>query len=281
MFNLLFLGTSAHLPIPREGCNCPQCASPDPKDRRTRSSVLINLDTLIDCGPDVLQQLRRHRIKSNTIKNVILTHNHNDASGGIELLKAQNPNIEIYYPNDTSLYLNCHSKLDSESKKTLSGPQIKSGIPSIDLSPTINRLFIPHGNAKNVAMVIQMQLARHLRVGPPPAGGWDSSEAKEASASHLINIFYNPDTHNLGSAIETLKKVEVAILDGSGWQHTFPSHQPMVDIIRITKPLRNLKIIYFTHNGHTHLPHRQMVKLVRQYGDNRYDLAFDGLELSC
>ena len=55
---ILVLGTSASKPLPREGCRCPICVSKDKKDRRMRPSILINNKFLIDCGPDILKQIK-------------------------------------------------------------------------------------------------------------------------------------------------------------------------------------------------------------------------------
>src|SRR5947209_8260297 len=46
-------------PIPRLGCDCPQCTSPDPRDARLRSSLLLDGRILVDAGPDAYEQLRR------------------------------------------------------------------------------------------------------------------------------------------------------------------------------------------------------------------------------
>jgi phosphoribosyl 1,2-cyclic phosphodiesterase len=38
---LLFLGTGTSAGIPMIACHCPVCSSPDPRDKRTRCSVVI------------------------------------------------------------------------------------------------------------------------------------------------------------------------------------------------------------------------------------------------
>jgi hypothetical protein len=52
------------------------------------------------------------------------------------------------------------------------------------------------------------------------------------------------------------------------------------EIIKEIKPLRNLRKIYFTHNGHTHRSHKELVKMIHALGDERFMVAHDGLELN-
>src|SRR4030042_3826302 len=82
-----FLGTSSEKSIPREGCDCGQCRSKDSKDKKLRSSILINKKILIDASPDILKQLRISQIRN--LDSVIITHEHDDHIGGLRfLLKA-------------------------------------------------------------------------------------------------------------------------------------------------------------------------------------------------
>ncbi len=55
-----FLGTGTSTGIPQIGCDCKVCRSTDPRDCRTRSSILVStngLTFLIDCGPDFRTQI--------------------------------------------------------------------------------------------------------------------------------------------------------------------------------------------------------------------------------
>lgn len=92
-------------------------------------------------------------------------------------------------------------------------------------------------------------------------------------------VVYIPDSASLDVALKYLKEVKVAILDGSIFDRSFGGHGAMKEIIATTKPFRNLKKIYFTHNGHTQKTHKEMIKLVQTVGDKRYTLAYDGLEI--
>ncbi|CDZ80522.1 putative hydrolase [Candidatus Rubidus massiliensis] len=86
---LTFLGTGASLGVPVIGCECPVCLSTNKKNKRTRSSVLIeglNKTLLIDCGPDFRMQALNQSLKK--IDGLILTHAHFDHIGGMDDLRA-------------------------------------------------------------------------------------------------------------------------------------------------------------------------------------------------
>ncbi|MEJ6796331.1 MAG: MBL fold metallo-hydrolase, partial [Flavobacteriales bacterium] len=55
-----FLGTGTSQGVPVIACDCAVCQSENPKDKRLRVSVLIEvngLNILIDSGPDFRQQM--------------------------------------------------------------------------------------------------------------------------------------------------------------------------------------------------------------------------------
>ena len=62
MTRITFLGTGTSHGIPVIGCHCPVCTSSDPRDKRYRSSILIEKDgtsVVIDTGYEFrLQALR-------------------------------------------------------------------------------------------------------------------------------------------------------------------------------------------------------------------------------
>ena len=87
---LTFLGTGTSFGVPQIGCNCAVCRSPDPRDRRTRSSAVIETDSgtrlLIDTAPELRLQLIANDI--DRVDAVLFTHEHADHTHGIDDLRA-------------------------------------------------------------------------------------------------------------------------------------------------------------------------------------------------
>jgi phosphoribosyl 1,2-cyclic phosphodiesterase len=92
-------------------------------------------------------------------------------------------------------------------------------------------------------------------------------------------LAYFSDYRLIDPALPALRRARVAVLDGSGWRRTFPSHQPMVDVIPMVKPLRNLRRVLFTHIGHSHLPYAELERRMRALGDARFGIAYHGLRV--
>ena len=88
---LTFLGTGTSQGIPIIGCRCNVCVSADPKDKRFRSSALVEyggLKILIDAGPDFRSQMINAGIQH--LDAILLTHNHMDHTGGLDDVRAFN-----------------------------------------------------------------------------------------------------------------------------------------------------------------------------------------------
>jgi phosphoribosyl 1,2-cyclic phosphate phosphodiesterase len=86
-----FLGTGTSQGIPIIACECEVCLSSDLKDKRLRTSILIEDEGssfVIDTGPDFRQQMLRENIKK--LDAVIFTHEHKDHIAGLDEVRAFN-----------------------------------------------------------------------------------------------------------------------------------------------------------------------------------------------
>ena len=84
-----FLGTGTSYGVPVIGCDCEVCQSKDPRNHRTRASILIetdNLHLLIDTATEFRLQALRAGVKK--IDAVLYTHCHADHVFGFDDLRA-------------------------------------------------------------------------------------------------------------------------------------------------------------------------------------------------
>ena len=98
---ITFLGTGTSQGVPVIACECGVCASTDPKDKRLRTSLLLeteNTTLLFDAGPDFRQQMLRENVTK--LNAILLTHEHKDHIAGLDDVRAFNHKsqsaIDIY-----------------------------------------------------------------------------------------------------------------------------------------------------------------------------------------
>ena len=98
---ITFLGTGTSIGVPVITCDCPVCVSTDLRDKRMRTSAMIEVNGLtfvIDCGPDFRQQMLQQAVTN--LDAVIFTHEHRDHIAGLDDVRAfnyvLNKKIDIY-----------------------------------------------------------------------------------------------------------------------------------------------------------------------------------------
>jgi phosphoribosyl 1,2-cyclic phosphate phosphodiesterase len=85
---VIFLGTGTSQGVPMIACDCPVCTSPDPRNRRTRTSLHVVMDGLhiqVDASPEFRLQCLRENIRQLDL--FILTHGHADHIAGMDDLR--------------------------------------------------------------------------------------------------------------------------------------------------------------------------------------------------
>ncbi len=129
-----FLGTGTSVGIPMLACDCPTCRSDDPRDRRFRSSVLLEWPdsaVVIDATPEFRLQLLRAGVKR--LDALLLTHNHADHVHGLDDVRPfcfrSGQAIPLYGPPDALAWVRHHFAYIWEAK------QVGGGLPRLDLRP--------------------------------------------------------------------------------------------------------------------------------------------------
>jgi phosphoribosyl 1,2-cyclic phosphate phosphodiesterase len=87
-FTITFLGTGTSQGVPVIGCDCRVCQSPDPRDRRSRSSIYVETPEtafVVDTGTDFRTQCLRENVRR--VDAVVFTHSHTDHILGFDDLR--------------------------------------------------------------------------------------------------------------------------------------------------------------------------------------------------
>jgi len=140
---ITFLGTGTSQGVPIIGCKCRVCTSSDPKDKRLRSSVLIEQDgkrILIDAGPDFRQQLLRENI--DNLDAILLTHEHKDHTGGLDDVRA------INYLKGKALPIYCEERVRESLEREYAYAFCEEkypGVPEFDIRTIGNSPFNAQG----------------------------------------------------------------------------------------------------------------------------------------
>jgi phosphoribosyl 1,2-cyclic phosphate phosphodiesterase len=88
---ITFLGTGTSSGVPMIGCHCAVCTSSNKKDKRLRSSILVQSATtsfVIDTTPDFRYQMLRAAVKK--LDAVLFTHPHKDHTAGLDDIRPFN-----------------------------------------------------------------------------------------------------------------------------------------------------------------------------------------------
>ena len=83
---VIVLGSGTSHGVPMIGCTCAVCRSTDPRDRRSRPSIYIDVDNgpkiLVDTSTDLRQQALAHGI--DRVDAILFTHSHADHIMGLD-----------------------------------------------------------------------------------------------------------------------------------------------------------------------------------------------------
>lgn len=107
-----FLGTGTSQGIPVIGSTHPVCLSSDVKDKRLRSSILIEVEQtvlVVDCGPDFRAQMLR--ANPSHLDAILFTHEHSDHTAGLDDIRP------FYFKQDGDFQLYGHQRVFESLKQ--------------------------------------------------------------------------------------------------------------------------------------------------------------------
>jgi phosphoribosyl 1,2-cyclic phosphate phosphodiesterase len=130
---ITFLGTGTSSGVPSIGCTCAVCRSTDPRDKRLRPSIYVNVPgraaILVDTSPDLRQQALTHDV--TRVDAILFTHSHADHILGLDEIRRfnsmQRGAIPCYATSDvwTNIRRTFHYIFDGV-------PRLGGGIPMIE-----------------------------------------------------------------------------------------------------------------------------------------------------
>ncbi len=136
---ITFLGTGTSGGVPMIACGCNVCTSVNEKDKRLRSSILVQSNTttlVIDTTPDFRTQMLRENVKK--LDAVLFTHPHKDHIAGLDDIKAYN----FFQRKPMEVYAN---ELTQEALKReyyyIFAKEKYPGIPDVNLHAITDKPF--------------------------------------------------------------------------------------------------------------------------------------------
>ncbi len=159
-----FLGSGTSQGVPVIACDCAVCTSPNAKDKRLRSSVLVQIEgkhIIIDTGPDFRYQMLREHITH--LEAILFTHSHKDHVAGLDDVRAFNRQkdgaIDVYGTIDV------HQALQREFYYAFAAKKYP-GVPQLELHEITSDPFSLFGiNVIPIEVMHYMMPVLGFRIG--------------------------------------------------------------------------------------------------------------------
>lgn len=247
-----FLGTGTSNGVPVLGCSCDVCHSCDPRDRRFRCAGLLetaNTRILIDCGPDIRQQLLP--LDFRRIDAVLITHIHYDHVAGIDDLRP--------YCSFGDIHIYADSSVTSGLQHTMPycfGEDLYPGVPKLNIKTIREHELLAIGDFRVLPFqVLHDDLAiLAYRFG---------------SFAYITDMKTIPD-----SELPYLEGIETLVVNALRWDRPHHSHQLVGEAIEFAHKI-GARHTYLTHLTHKIGLHAEASLRLPQ----DVQFAYDGLQI--
>ncbi len=247
-----FLGTGTSQGVPVVACDCKVCRSAESKDKRLRSSILVENNgkiLVVDTGPDFRAQMLRADV--NQLDAILFTHAHRDHLAGLDDIRGFN------YKMHKEIDVYCEKRVDAAIRKEFYYAFEEPKYPGV---PEMNLHHIGLEPFDLFGIHIQPIQVFHHRL---PVLGF-----------RFNNFVYITDANRIEpKEIEKIKGCEILVLNTLR-KETHISHFTLDEAIELAQQI-NPKQTYFTHISHQLGLH---VEVNKELPANIF-LGYDGLEL--
>jgi phosphoribosyl 1,2-cyclic phosphate phosphodiesterase len=248
---ITFLGTGTSQGVPVIACGCEVCTSADKRDKRLRSSILVEGDktVVIDSGPDFRYQMLRANVQH--LDALVFTHEHKDHIAGMDDIRAFN------YKQNSPVDVWAEDRVQAAIKKEFHYifTEFKyPGIPQVNLNTITSEPFLI-GNIKFIPIEVMHYML--------PVKGF------------RINDFtYITDAKTISESEKQLIKGSSILVINALQKQTHISHFTLEEAIAFAQEI-GAERTYFTHISHRLGRHEDISKELPL----GIELAYDGLKL--
>jgi len=249
---LTFLGTGTSQGIPIIACKCPVCLSTDKKDKRLRTSALVEVDgqtIVIDSGPDFRYQMLRANVQQ--LDAILFTHEHKDHTAGLDDVRAFN------WVNKKAIDVYAEKRVQASLKQEFAYVFAEfryPGIPQLNLIDVENKAFQINGTR-----ILPIR-AMHLKL---PVFGYRIGDMAYITDANYISA----------EEKEKLKGLKVLVLNALRREKHL-SHFTLSEALALIEELKPEKA-YLTHFSHQLGFHQEISK---ELPENVF-MAYDGLAI--
>lgn len=217
---LTFLGTGTSFGVPVIGCGCAVCRSEDPRDKRTRVGVVVEVQQtrlLIDTPPELRLQLIAAGI--DDVDAVLFTHDHADHTQGLDDIRAISVRREgalpLYGPAETLQALaRRFPYIFDESIRALPGTHkpegvataLEPGVPVRIGDATVTPIEVPHGRWRVFGYRIGA-LAYITDAKTIPDAAFAAARGADVLVINALFRTPHPTHLSLGEAVDVARRV--------------------------------------------------------------------------
>lgn len=254
---LTILGTGTSQGVPVIGCRCEVCQSKDERDKRLRTSAMVEVGDkriVIDAGPDFRQQMLR--TNARRIDAILLTHEHKDHTGGLDDVRAFN---FVDYPTIRPVDIYATARTITTIRKDFDYAFVTNkyrGVPEMRLHEIDNTQAFRVGDVEIVPI-----RGKH-------------SDRFDITGFRIGNMAYMTDfKHLVDGEIEKLRGVELMIINALRFT-PHDSHFCVAEAVEIVREIKPRKA-YLTHMSHEIGLHASSAERL----PDGVELAWDGMEI--